>query len=351
MLAAITGKMPAGMGSLAGSLLGMRNTGALFTELLHSRTVQESIVDRFALQKVYWSRYKEDACKKLDSRTLISEDRKSGVISITVTDSDRKRAQDMANAYVEGLDKLVAQVSTSSARRQRMFIEQRLGTVQRDLQNAEVALSEFSSKNMTLDVKEQTKAMVTAGADLQAQLISAQSELKGLLQAYGDENVRVRGARARIAELQRQIGKFSGSGNVSADSSATELYPPLKKLPSLGARWADLYRTTKVQETVFELLTQQYELAKIEEAKEIPTVQVIDPANYPERKSWPPRLLIIFLGTMMVLAAAATFILAGEVYERASDDDPRKIFARKLLNRCVGPRALRWTRIARPSGM
>lgn len=301
--------MPSGMGALAGSLLGAKNNGALFVDLLHSRTVQDDIVDRFDLQKVYWRRYKEDARKKLESRTDVAEDRKSGVISITVTDTDPNRARAMAEAYVHELDKLVAQVSTSAARRQRLFLEQRLAKVQEELEAAERELSAFSSKNMTLDIKEQTKAMVTAGATLEAQLIAAQTELSGLQQVYGDENVRVRGTKARIAELQRQIEKMGDANGVSGGS---ELSPPLRQLPVLGVRWADLYRTTKVHETVFELLTQQYEMAKVEEAKEIPTVQVIDPPNFPEKKSWPPRLLLITAGVLISLAAASAWIVINE---------------------------------------
>lgn len=301
--------MPSGMGALAGSLLGAKNNGALFVDLLHSRTVQDDIVDRFDLQKVYWRRYKEDARKKLESRTDVAEDRKSGVISITVTDTDPNRARAMAEAYVHELDKLVAQVSTSAARRQRLFLEQRLAKVQEELEAAERELSAFSSKNMTLDIKEQTKAMVTAGATLEAQLIAAQTELSGLQQVYGDENVRVRGTKARIAELQRQIEKMGDANGVSGGS---ELSPPLRQLPVLGVRWADLYRTTKVHETVFELLTQQYEMAKVEEAKEIPTVQVIDPPNFPEKKSWPPRLLLIAAGVLISLAAASAWIVINE---------------------------------------
>src|SRR6266566_6138282 len=201
----------AGLASLAGSALGTKSTGALFMELLRSRTVQDHMVDRFNLQKVYWQRYKQDARRTLDDRTDIKEDRKSGVILVTVRDSNQRRAHDMAQAYVEELDRLVAQVSTSSARRERIFIEQRSVAVKQDLEDAEHQFSEFASQNTTLDIKEQTKAMVESGAVLQGQLIVAQSELQGLEQIYTSNNVRVRSLRARVDELRRQLQNLGGT--------------------------------------------------------------------------------------------------------------------------------------------
>src|SRR5438876_2254086 len=125
MLAALAGKTSPGLGAMAGNLLGTKSTGALFADLLRSRTVQDHVVDRIDLQRVYWARYKQDARRILNLRTDVVEDRKSGVISLIVTDGSPQRARDLAQGYVEELDRLVSQVSTSSARRERMFIEQR----------------------------------------------------------------------------------------------------------------------------------------------------------------------------------------------------------------------------------
>src|SRR5262249_41051548 len=158
----------------------------------------------------------------------------------------------------------------------------------------------FASKNTTLDIKEQAKAEVETGAVLQGQLIAAESELQGLKQIYTENNVRVRSAQARIAELRQQLEKFGGTdASLDTDSSGSSqnLYPSIRKLPLLGVTWADLYRQVKIQETIYELLNQQYELTRIQEAKEIPTIRIIDPANFPEKKSWPPRLLIILIFT------------------------------------------------------
>jgi len=202
------------------------------------------------------------------------------------------------------------------------------------LETAEKDFSEFASKNATIDIKEQGRAMVQGAATVEGQLIAAQSELQGLKQIYAENNVRVRSLRARIAELQSQLQQLGGKQEIVADATSSQgrdLYPSIRKLPLLGVPYADLYRGTKVQEAVFESLTQEYELAKVAEAKEIPSVKVLDPANVPERKSFPPRLAIMFLGTFLCLACAVVWVLGKDRWECIHPQDPQKIFIQDVL--------------------
>jgi capsule polysaccharide export protein KpsE/RkpR len=324
-----SGKVPAGLASLAGSALGMKNNGALFVDLLRSRTVQTHIVDRFHLRGRFWDRYEDDARNTLDDHTQVTEDRKSGVISVTVRAKTPEQARDIAKAYVEELDGLLSHVSTFSARRERIFIEQRLTSVKSDLEDAERQFSQFASKNTALDIKEQTKAMVESAAVLEGQIIAAQSELESLRQIYTPNNVRVRAMQARVDELKREAEKLGGTdasllpGAIQSDQQ----FPSVRKLPLLGVEWADLYRHLKVQETVFELLSQRYELARIQEAKEVPTVNVVDPAFIPEKKSSPQRWLIISVLTFLSLAATCAWIVGTTRWQRVNDDDPGKQLA------------------------
>jgi capsule polysaccharide export protein KpsE/RkpR len=331
MLAALASKASPELAAMAGGLLGTKGSGALFVDLFRSRSVQDRVGDRLNLQKVYRARYKQDARKTLNDHTSVSEDRKSGVISLTVTDKNPERAHDIAQAYVDELNRLVSQVSTSSARRERIFIERRLTTVKSDLEDAEKQFSAFASKNSALDIKEQTKAMVESAGLLQGQLIASQSELQSLEQIYTSNNVRVRSLQARVDELKRQAQKLQGTDAslVSDAAQPDQMYPPIRKLPLLGVEWADLYRRMKIQETVYELLNQQYELARIQEAKEIPTVNVIDTANLPEKKSWPPRGLIIVLLTVLSMAAAVTWIVGSSQLEQLDAQDPRRLLVLK----------------------
>jgi uncharacterized protein involved in exopolysaccharide biosynthesis len=336
MLAALAGHSSGGLaslGSLAG-LLGGRTSGALFIDLLHSRTVSDHIIDRFNLQHIYRKRYRIDTVKYLGRHTKVVDDKKSGVITITFSDTDRWRAQAITQAYLEELNNMVTHANTSSARREREFIEKRLVSVQAELQGAEKALGQFSSSNVTLDIKEQTHAMVDAAAKLQAELIVGQSELDSLQQIYGEGNVRVRAARARIGVLKSELTKMSGSaspeGSDQSGEASSELYPSLRQIPRLAVPYADLYRRVKIQETVFELLSQQYEMARIEEAKDTPVVAVIDQPLVAETKSFPPRKLVILLLTMLAVGATCFYIILRSRWEQVGAGDPRKVLAEEI---------------------
>ena len=157
MLSALAGAGPAA--SLGGGLMSTRTPGGTFIGILDSQTAQDDIIDRFDLRRVYHCKFYIDARKTLTERTAIDEDKKSGIISIAVTDRDPNRARDIAKAYIEELDKLVNSLSTSSARREREFLEQRLKSIKSDLDASSVALSQFSSRNATMNPQSQGQAL------------------------------------------------------------------------------------------------------------------------------------------------------------------------------------------------
>lgn len=323
-----------GLGGIASDLLGAKSTSDVFVGILGSRTAKDKLIEQFDLKKLYGTRSMEDTRKVLAEHTDISVDRKSQIISVVVSDRNAQRAAAMGQAYVQELNYLVAELSTSSARRERIFLESRLKDVSTDLEAAEKEFSQFASKNTAIDVKEQGKAMVEAAAMLQGQLIAAQSQYEGLRDIYTDDNSRVRSAKARITELQRQLEKLGGKGESSIDASSQpgdSMYPSIRKLPLLGVTYADLYRRTKIQEAVLETLTKQYELAKVQEAKEIPTVKVLDIANVPDKKSFPPRLLFIFLGTTLACVTAVCWIFGKTAWDVTSPGDARRIFAQEIF--------------------
>jgi capsule polysaccharide export protein KpsE/RkpR len=324
-----------GLGGLATEMLGLKSTSDIFVGILSSRTVRDNLIQQFDLKKLYRDRRMEDARKDLAEHTGISVDRKSQIITITVIDHDPKRAAAMGQAYVEELNRLVAELSTSSARRERIFLEERLLAVTKDLESAEKEFSQFASKNTAIDIKEQGKAMVEAAAILQGQLIAAESEYEGLKQIYTDNNVRVRSVRARINELRRQLEKLGGKGESATsipEQPGDSLYPSIRKLPLLGVTYADLYRRTRVQEAVFEVLTKEYEMAKVQEVKEIPTVKVLDSPSIPDKKSFPPRLLIMFLGTALAVGLATTWVFGKTAWDQTDSIDPRKAFAQEVFS-------------------
>ena len=327
------------LGSLAG-LLGTHPTTALFISLLQSGTIRADLVNRFQLQQIYHKRYAVDAEAKLAHRTTITDDKKSGVITLEVTDSSPARARDLAQAYLDGLNQVVIQTTNSSAHQERMFIEQRLKTVTADLEGAQRDLSEYSSRTNTVDLKEQTRAMVDAGARIEASVTIEQSALNSLRQVYGDQNIRVREAEARIATLRRELTRVAGmpiATDSDSRSGANELYPPLRQLPELAVPYADLFRRVRVQEAVYELLTQQYEAARIQEAKDVPVVAVIDRPGVPEKKSFPPRTLLVIALDASAVVCASVWILLRERWGELPPDHHLRIFVEQSSFRTRNP--------------
>ena len=335
MLSTIMGKMGPNLASLGGDLLGMNTSADLFAGVLQSRTVQDDLIAKFDLRRLYGERRWVDARKELARRTDISIDRKSRILTIQVTDHDPKRASALAQEYVAQLNNVVIQLNTSSAHRERVFLEARLGQVKQELEGSERDFSQFSNKTGAIDIKEQSKAMVEAAAILEGQLIAAQTELQGLRQIYTDQNVRVRATQARIDELGRQLqkmgGKVESEDTAPSKEKEDEIYPSIRKLPLLGVTYADLYRRMKVAETVFETLTQQYELSKVQEAKEIPSVKVLDAPEIPEKKVFPPRILLVVIGTLVALAFGIYWVFAKDKWQNIDPEDPGKLLVLNVV--------------------
>jgi uncharacterized protein involved in exopolysaccharide biosynthesis len=329
------------LGIMGSELLGMRTTSDLFVGVLGSRTVQDDLINKFDLRKVYGDRHMEEARKDLHRRMDVEGDRKSGIVTIEVRDRDPRRAAAMARECVDQLNQIVVTLNTSAAHKERVFLETRLQEVQQDLETAEQDFSKFASQNTALDVKEQGKAMLSAAAELEGQLIAAQTQLEGLRQIYTDNNVRVKSLEARIAEYRRQLQKMTGSadpGTASADSQSStagdqsqDLYPSIRRLPVLGVTWADLFRRTKVQEVVFETLTKQFEMAKVEEARETPSIKVLDVADVPDERSFPPRVIVITAGTILFIALGIVWVLAYTRWQEIDPQDPAKNLAQEVL--------------------
>jgi uncharacterized protein involved in exopolysaccharide biosynthesis len=312
-----------GRSQFASNLFGLTGNSEVFVGILTSRTIQDRIVDHLKLKQAYGTISMEGARRALATHVDISLERRSDMITITVTDHSPERAAAIANMYVTELNDLLVELSSSSARRERVFLEGFLDQVKQDLENAEKEFSEFASKNSTIDLNEQSKAMVGAAATLQGELISAQSELEAMRKIYSDSNVRVRAGRARIQELESQLKKFVGKEQgIGPYTGAAELIPSVRKLPLLGVTYADLYRQVKVQEAVYGTLTQEYSLAKVQEARDMPSVRALDPANIPEHKSFPPRLLIGISSMCLAFLSGLALVLGFRAWY---DTDPQDL--------------------------
>ncbi len=337
MLGALTTKTGGSLGALAGSMLNLSSSAEVVVGILHSRSVEDEIIDKFDLRKIYWCKRYVDTRRILEKRSNVSEDRKSGIITITVTDGDPVRASQIAQSYVDALNRRVALLTTTAAHRERVFLEGRLSDVKQELDSSSTQLSQFSSKNRTMDLQTQGHAMLEAGANLQGQLIAAEADLRSLQQLYTPDNPRVRSASARVNDLRAHLSSLIGAEpdarKAGTPASRDELSPSLTELPLLGNTYADLYRRTRILEATYEALSQEYEVAKVEEAKEIPSIKVLDAPVIPEKKSWPPRAIIILIGTFAALGICLLWFAMKQAWAELDPETPW----RKLVVEALGP--------------
>jgi len=328
MLSRAAGGLNSGFGLDPSTLLGLRTPGAFYAAVLQSRTVQDRLVEKFDLRAHYKKKYYQDARKKLANNTDVVEEKKSGVITLTVTDWDANFAAMLARSYIEEMNRMAVDLNISGAHLEREFLEERLKAARLDLDHAVLELSQFSSKHSVTDIQQQGRTMMDAVAELQGQLIGNEAELKGLEQIYSDDNVRVRTLKARVAELQSQLKKMVGNYTVPGEVTGEQAggtYPNVRTLPALGYRYQQLYSEAKTQETVFDFLTQQYELARVEEARELPVFRVMDEPDVPEKKSSPIRSLVVALTVVFALAMSCWWVVVRENWEQLSPGDSRRL--------------------------
>ena len=322
------------MASQLGYLPGMRSPGELYLKMMQSRVVQDRLIARFDLAAVYGTRRKSNLRRRLAANTGMAEDRKSGIITVSVTDVDAARAAALANAYAAELDRIAAEVTSSAGRREREYFEAQLLAARQQLEAATRELSDFAGTHAALDVPEQSRALMESAAAIEGQLVAARSELKGLQQIYTDRHERVQQARARIAELERQLERIRGVAGPGGGPHAT-----VKTLSSLATPYADLYRRVKVAEAVVATLAQQYELARLQESRHVADIQVMDPAEAPEKKSSPHRLQLTVGAGLLYLLLACAHILARDRWRRLAPGDPWKSALQPLVTGAAAARS------------
>ena len=250
------------LSSLAGSVLGAGTPADQYVSILQSNRIEGAIIDRFKLMKEYDIDYRLDMYKKMDKIVDISAGKKDGIISITVEDEDPKKAADIANAYVDELEKLTVKLSTSGAGQNRSFLEDRLAKAKVDLTKAEDALKAFQSKNKAVDVPDQAQASIQGIAQLSAQLAVQEAQLSALRSRFTDNTQEVMDMKATVGNIRGQIARLEGNGKGSS-------IPSMGSVPALGQQYLRLMREFKIQETLVELLTKQYEMAKLSEANDV----------------------------------------------------------------------------------
>lgn len=303
-----------GLAGIAGGTLGGPSKTDLYVSMLKSETVRDPIIDRFKLLDVYKAKFRSDAYKALNTNALISAGKKDGIITIAVSDKDPKRAAEMANGYVDELGKLAAGLSMSGAGKSRQFLEERLATAKADSVRAGDALKEFQSKNKMVNVTEQAKASIEGVAQLRGQLAVQEVQLAAMQRQFTDSSQEVKQSRVAVNNLRGQIARLEGGGGNSS-------IPSVGSVPQLGQDYVRLMRDAKIQETMVELLTKQYEMARLTESKDLSPFQILQKAKVPERKSKPARAKKVLTTTFFAFFFSVLFTFVRENFARMSDSD------------------------------
>lgn len=305
-------------GGLAGLAAGGLGGGSdLYVGILKSRSVADAVIQRLDLAKVYKVNTLEAARSNL-ARAVKVQASKDGIISITADDKDPKRSALLANAFVDELGKTTIRLNLSKAGTERVFLEKRLDLVKKDLKTAEDDLKSFAQKNKIVQVDAQASASIEAIARMKAELVSKEVQLAVLSSQQTDQSSDVQAVRTGIRRLKGELGSLAGN------SGGGEAIPSIGNVPGVGLDYSRKLRELKTQEAIFEQLTKQYEMAKLSEAKDSSSFQILDEAVVPIKKSKPSRGIIVISVTVMAFLTAVFLVFVQEYLAKMSDED-RKI--------------------------
>jgi uncharacterized protein involved in exopolysaccharide biosynthesis len=318
---ALMSQLSSPMASLAASSgLGIKNPNDMYVAMFKSRTVEDAMVQRFDLMTEYHTKRRSDARKAFESQSDIENNAKDGLIRISVTDRDPRRAAEMTNAYVEEYRKLSGTLAITEAAQRRLFFEEQLAQAKDNLANAEEALKKTQQTTGVIQMDSQARALIESATSLRAQIAAKEVEIHAMRSFASDGNPDLQMAEQQLAGWQAQLSHLTGNRTGTED----DLILSKGQVPGAGLEYVRKLRDVRYYDTIFELLAKQFEMAKLDEARQGALIQVVDPAIPPDRKSSPKRALII-LGAALV----GFFIAVGWVFITAALENVQKNLAYK----------------------
>jgi len=303
------------------SLPFMTTPSDVIAAILRSKSLAEKIVEKTELMKAYNTHSKEEAIKELASHTTIKVS-EEGLVSLDFEDKDKKQAALVANFYIEELDRINRTTNSSRARNTRLFIEQRMEKTRKDLIQAEENLRVFQEEHKTISLDEQMKAAIQAAADLKAEMVLNEIDLNVLSQNLSPSHPQIQQLRTKISQIRKQLEILEFGDQDSSPEKTQVLDVPFSEVPRLGLELARLTRDLKIQEVIFELLSSQHEQVKIQEAKDTPTIQILDRAFPPEKKSRPKRAMMVVLAGIASLFVGVIFVFGLEYLQTTQKRNP-----------------------------
>ena len=303
-----------GVAALAGGSLGIKSPADMIVSMLRSRTVEDGMVQRFGLIQEYHSKLPSDARKSFEKYAKIDGSGKDGLIRISVDDRDPNRAAELANGYVDQFRKLSEHLAITEASQRRLFFEEQLETAKNNLADAEESLKLTEQKTGLIQLDSQARALIESAAQLRAQITAKEVQIKSLGTFATDENAQLVQAQQELDSLRAQLVKLGGSES----GGEANLIVPRGKVPEAGLEYVRKLRDVKYYETIFDILARQYEVAKLDEARQGALIQVVDPAIPPDRRSFPMRGLIVIGATVVGFFVGIVVALARAMYENLS---------------------------------
>ena len=313
------------LASLAGGGLNLKNPVDMYVSLLTSRTVEDAMIQRFGLMAEYREKRLSDARKEFESRTSAVAGTKDGMIRITVEDRDPKRAAELANGYVDEFRKLSASLAITEAARRRLFFESQLQQAKNDLADAEEAMKKMEQTTGVLQIDSQARSLIESAAILRGQVVAKEVQIQGMRSFAAEDNPQLILAKQELASLQSQLQQLAGSHN-DADS---DIILSRGKVTASGLDYIRRLREVKYRETIFELLAKEFEMAKLDEAREGSIIQVVDSGVVPDKRSSPHRLLIIAGSTILAFLVAIFWVMLREGWTRAPENRMRLAMIRE----------------------
>jgi uncharacterized protein involved in exopolysaccharide biosynthesis len=317
--------------SLAGGSLGLKNPNDLQIAMLKSRTVEDAMVDRFHLMELFEVKYRSDARKKFENVVDIDSGPKDGLIRISVTDRSPQRAAEMANGYVEEFKRLSATLAVTEASQRRLFFEQQLTQAKDNLAHAEEDLKKTGQRTGLVQLDSQTRATIELLANLRGQIAAKEVEISGMRSFATGENPDLQMAEQQLAGLRSQEARMG-----AASEGATSSLIPKGNMQEAGIEYIRKLRDVKYFETILDLLARQYEVAKVDEARQGATVQIVDRAIVPDRRSSPKRTLIVLGAAAFGIFLGVFWAFAREGMTRLSNN-PTERERLELLKESISP--------------
>jgi len=301
----------------------MASPSDVIAAILRSRTVALAVIEKENLMETYHTKTKEDALRELFSHTEVKVT-PEGIVSLSFEDKDRFKAARVANHFVEELDRVNRETNISQAKNARIFIGERLVQTKKDLTKAEEDLRKFQEENKAVSLDAQMKASIEGAADLKTQLVAAEIELNLLSKTMSSSHSQIQGLKSKINELKRQLDIWE-LGNPKEESEERKILDvPFSQVPTLSLELARLVREVRIQSGIFELLTNQYEQYKIQETRDTPTIQVLDKAFPPERRSKPKRTFLVGLAGVLSLVTSVVFVFGLEYFKKSKQRNPEE---------------------------